>query len=82
MPPYNVTADDIVIGSGFVVNLDQNVTINRTGLLASASLTVDGELRSNTAGLTLTMTRGDLNGVMPDERRRRVAGRDEKERQQ
>lgn len=62
IPSYNITGDDIVIGSGFVVNLDQNVTVNRTGILTSASITVDGELRSSTAGLTLTMTRGELNG--------------------
>jgi hypothetical protein len=62
IPPFNVTSDDIVIGTGFVINLDQDLVINRTGLLTSASLTVDGELRSLVAGRVLTMTRGDLNG--------------------
>lgn len=62
VPPNTITSDEVVIGSGFVVDLDQDITINRTGIFTSASLSVDGELSSTTVGRTLTITSGELNG--------------------
>lgn len=61
VPGTNITGDDIIIGSGFTVDLDQDVTIASV-LLVSGSLDVDGTLSSNTTGRTLTFTGGSLSG--------------------
>lgn len=61
-PGSNITSDDIIIGSGFTVELDQDVTIASVVLL-SGSLDVDGTLSSTTPGRTLTFTGGRLEGA-------------------
>lgn len=61
-PGSNITADEIIIGSGFNVELDQDVTIASVFLISSGSLDVDGTLSSTSAGRTLTLTGGSLEG--------------------
>ncbi|MES2688942.1 MAG: T9SS type A sorting domain-containing protein [Bacteroidota bacterium] len=61
-PGINITGDDIIIGSGFIVDLDQDVTISSI-VLVSGSLNVDGTLSSTTTGRTLTFTGGSLTGA-------------------
>ena len=61
-PGTNITGDDVIIGSGFTVDLDQDVTIASV-VLVSGSLNVDGTLSSNTTGRTLTFTGGSLSGA-------------------
>lgn len=61
-PGTNITGDDVIIGSGFTVDLDQDVTIASV-LLVSGSLDVDGTLSSNAMGRTLTFTGGSLSGA-------------------
>lgn len=60
-PGNNITGDEIIIGSGFTVDLDQDVTI-ASAILVSGSLEVDGTLSSTTSGRTLTFTGGNLRG--------------------
>jgi hypothetical protein len=60
-PPSNITNDEVIIGSGFTIDLDADLTIERS-LLGSASLTVNGTLNSSSSGRSLTIVRGNLNG--------------------
>ncbi len=54
--------DDIIINTGVVVNLDQDVTLNGFSILVpGGSITVDGTLQS-TNNSTLYMNNGDLSG--------------------
>src|SRR3954462_11022131 len=62
MPGNNITSDDIVIGSGFVVDLDHDVTIGND-VIHSGSLHLDGTLSWPTAGRMITCTGGSLIGA-------------------
>lgn len=62
VPGTNIIHDDVIIGSGFVVDLDQDVTIGKD-LVVAGSLSIAGTLSSATAGRTLTFTEGSLMGA-------------------
>ena len=60
-PGNNLMDDEIIIGSGFTVNLDIDVTMDETPLLGTSIFTVDGTLNSSNDS-EIIMLGGDFAG--------------------